>query len=185
MFPIEVCICSWDYVSFHSFHHQTLRWASGFPKYTSSRRPFLLTRLPPLPCILDYQSARFAVRLLFPAADRPVRQYMHFPGRTVQQLGLSAMGRPQDIAHYHALMHSRNLCPSSLGSSEPETCWRTRKTWDQTLTPLPGNHSEGGRNGTGRERPAGRQSVVRHKHLEHPPPETALPHKDGPKLGNQ
>ena len=34
-------------------YHQALRWATGLPKYVSNRKLFLLSRSPPLQCMLD------------------------------------------------------------------------------------------------------------------------------------
>ena len=57
-------------------YHRALRWASGLPAYMAIRKLLLLTRCPPLHALLDHLSARYAIRLLFAAADHPLQEYI-------------------------------------------------------------------------------------------------------------
>ena len=45
-------------------YHQALRWATGLPKYVSNKKLYPLLRSPPLQCILDLLSARYATSSL-------------------------------------------------------------------------------------------------------------------------
>lgn len=66
-------------------YHQALRWATGLPKYESNKKLYPLSRSPPLQCILDLLSARYATRLLFAPVDHPLRELIQLPGRKIQQ----------------------------------------------------------------------------------------------------
>ena len=57
-------------------YHRALRWASGLPAYVPIRKLLLLTRSPPLRCLLNFLSGRYAVRLLFSSETHPLQEYV-------------------------------------------------------------------------------------------------------------
>ena len=84
-------------------YHRALRWASGLPRFTANRKLFLLTCSPPLRCILDYLSARYAICLLFAADSHPLQQHIYLAGREVQLSWLSEMKIQQSTITYPTL----------------------------------------------------------------------------------
>ena len=66
-------------------YHRALRWSSGLPSYVAIRKLLRLTRFPPLRCMLDDLSARYAMSLLFATDDHPLREYTGPTSRTLQQ----------------------------------------------------------------------------------------------------
>ena len=71
---------------------------------------FLLTRSPPLHCVLDRLPACYVIRPLFAADNDPLRQYIHLASRTVQQSWLVEM----KIAQKTAVTHPTLRRPLSL-----------------------------------------------------------------------
>ena len=57
-------------------YHRALRWASGLQAYTAIRKLLLLSSSPPLGAIRNHLSARYAIRLMFAAADHHLQDYI-------------------------------------------------------------------------------------------------------------
>ena len=76
-----------QYILYHlePIYHRALRWASGLPAYVTTRKLLRLTCMPPLGCMLNLLSARYAIRLLFASDTHPLRQYLDLPSRILQQ----------------------------------------------------------------------------------------------------
>ena len=72
-------------------HYQELHWALGLPKCVANRKLFLMARMPPLQCLLNYLSAPYAVRLMFVASDHPLQQYIDLTSRTIRQPWLAML----------------------------------------------------------------------------------------------
>lgn len=56
-------------------YHRALRWATGLPDFVPLRKLFIVARSPPLQCVLDHLSARYAARLLFGPDNHPLNRY--------------------------------------------------------------------------------------------------------------
>ena len=95
-------------------YHRALHWASGLPRFVPNRKLFLLARSPPLRCILDYLSTRYAIRLMFAATDHPLQQHTRLESRMVQQLWLNMMRVRQSTITYPILRKPLSLAARSL-----------------------------------------------------------------------
>ena len=107
-------------------YHRALRWASGLPAYTAIRKLLLLTRSPPLSAILNHLSARYAIHLMFAAADHPLQEYIELVSRQISQPWLNARG-PQGTGtgtgtgrkvHYPTLRRPMSLVARHLRAGE-------------------------------------------------------------------
>ena len=99
-------------------YHRALRWASGLPGFLSNRKLYLLTRSPPLPCILDYLSTRYAIRLLFAGHQHPLQQYIKLEGRKVEQSWIEGLQTQTTTMHYPTLKKPLALVARFLSAGE-------------------------------------------------------------------
>ena len=73
---------------------------------------------PPLRAILDHLSARYAIRLVFAAADHPLQEYIGLTSRTIQQPWLSTRGIHNRGVHYPTLHRPMSLVARHLRAGD-------------------------------------------------------------------
>lgn len=125
-------------------YHRALRWASGLPAYTAIRKLLLLTRSPPLRCTLDYLSTRYAIRLLFIAADHPLQEYVRLGSRTVHQAWLTTQNTRREV-NYPTLNRPLSLAAKFLavGDILEDTQAVSRTSPFPIVIPQPATPEEG------------------------------------------
>ena len=99
-------------------YHRALRWASGLPAYVSIRKLLLLTRSPPLRCLLNYLSGRYAACLLFSSETHPLQEYIGLTSRTLQQSWLESCTAQTTGTRYPSLRHPLSLGTQFLKAGE-------------------------------------------------------------------
>ena len=99
-------------------YHRALHWASGLPVYVSIRKLLLLTRSPPLYCLLNFLSGQYAVRLLFSSETHPLQEYVGLTSRTLQQSWLELYIAQTTGTRYPSLRHPLSLVTQFLKAGE-------------------------------------------------------------------
>ena len=99
-------------------YHRALWWASGLPAYVAIRKLLRLTRMPPLGCMLNLLSARYAIRLLFTPDNHPLRKYHGLTSRTIQQPWLDSRSTQTTGTRYPSLNHPLALISRYLKAGE-------------------------------------------------------------------
>ena len=107
-------------------YHRALRCATGLPDFTPLRKLFVIARMPPLQCLLDNLSARYAAGLLFGPDDHPLNRYVRPElegprGRRISRRWMHEMRQKEEAVHYPTLCKPLSLVARLL---EEETYWR-------------------------------------------------------------